>query len=298
MDNRKFDEWLAAYKPLKGEILGDAYPEAVRGMSFTELEAYRYRLSLERLTRSLSLRPQDRILDIGPYPGGWASLLDMYFDQRLLIDLIGLGMSGEFKERLASPRFRFIDFDVDSENPLCRNPGREIPLEASCYRVVSLLETIEHLFNPLPLLRRIGQALAPDGRLLLTTDNPAWFGFAYQSLRGKRSPWGPVQESHLFNHSDWRAHVRLYDLNDLAFMLERTGMRVVDSCYFNDHFGLYALKEGKLKFRPGLKALRGKLPSLFLPRRLWANRILVLAARDGGAESISAEIPNANAPAL
>jgi len=298
MDNRKFDAWLAAYKPLRSEILGDKYPKAVRGMSFTELEAYRYRMTLERLTRSLSLQAQDCVLDIGPYPGGWASLLDEYFDRRLQIDLIGLGMTEEFKERLSAPRFRLIDFDVDSENPIGKNPGQEIPLETSRYRVVSLLETIEHLFNPLPLLRRIGQALTPSGRLLLTTDNPAWFGLAYQSLRGRRSPWGPVQESHLFNHGDWRAHFRLYDLQDLAFMLEATGMRVIDSCYFNDHFGLYALKRGELRFRLGLKAMRSKLPSFFLPARLWANRILVLAARSDGADKKPAEISDANVPAL
>jgi len=96
-------------------------------------------------------------------------------------------------------------------------------------------------------------------------------------LRYRRSPWGPVQESHLFNKGDWRAHIRLYNLDDLAFMLESAGMQIIDSSYFNDHFGLYALKNGKLKFRFGIKSLLAKFLSLLLPAQLWANRILIVA---------------------
>lgn len=277
MDNKKFSKWLAAYKPLPKEILGDTYPKTVCGMSFTELHAYRYRLTLQKLTESISLQPDDYILDIGPFPGGWASLLHEYYDHRLKIDLIGLGMTPEFRDNLNAANIRFIDFDIDSENPICKNPGREIPLASARYRAVSLLETIEHFFNPLPVLRKIRESLTQDGLLILTTDNPSWFGFAYQMLRYRRSPWGPVQESHLFNKGDWRAHIRLYNLDDLAFMLESAGMQIIDSSYFNDHFGLYALKNGKLKFRFGIKSLLAKFLSLLLPAQLWANRILIVA---------------------
>lgn len=278
MNNKDFNDWLAKYTPLPQEILGNSYPKNVRRMSFTELHAYRYRLTLQRLAQSTSFRSGDCLLDIGPFPGGWVSLIDEHFGHSLQIDMIGLGMTPEFKERLLAPRFHLIDFDVDIENPICKNPGRDIPLERGRYKAVSLLETIEHLYNPLPLLRRIGESLTPDGRFILTTDNPSWFGFAYQSLCNKRSMWGPVQESHLFYHGDWRPHIRLYNLQDLNFMLEGTGMQVIDSCYFNDNFGLYALRNGKLSFRLGTKALRAKIPSLLLPVRLWANRILIVAA--------------------
>ncbi|MBU4267838.1 MAG: class I SAM-dependent methyltransferase [Acidobacteria bacterium] len=278
MNNKKFSKWLAAYKPLAKEILGDAYPKAIRGMSFTELHAYRYRLTLQKLTQSISMQPEDCILDIGPFPGGWASLLHEYYDQRLKIDLIGLGMTPEFKDNLDADNIRFIDFDIDSENPICKNPGQEIPMTTARYRTVSLLETIEHFFNPLPVLHKIRESLTQDGLLILTTDNPSWFGFAYQMLRYRKSPWGPVQESHLFNKSDWRPHIRLYNLQDLAFMLEHAGMHIIDSSYFNDHFGLYALKNGKLKFRLGIKPLLAKFLSLLLPVQLWANRILIVAA--------------------
>jgi SAM-dependent methyltransferase len=277
MDNKKFSKWLAAYKPLQKEILGDSYPKAVRGMSFTELHAYRYRLTLQKLTGSIALQSEDCVLDIGPFPGGWASLLQEYYDRRIKIDLIGLGITPEFRDNLNAANIRFIDFDIDVENPICKNPGREIPLASACYRAVSLLETIEHLFSPLPILHKISESLAKDGLLILTTDNPSWFGFAYQMLRYRRSPWGPVQESHLFNKGDWRPHIRLYNLQDLAFILEQAGMQIIDSSYFNDHFGLYALKNGKLKFRLGIKPILAKLLSLLLPAQLWANRILIVA---------------------
>ncbi len=280
MDNKKFNSWLANYKPLPKEILGASFPKTIRGMSYTELHAYRYRLTLQKLAQSILLRPGDCVLDIGAYPGGWASLLQEYHDQQLKIDMIGLGMTPEFKDHLEAANIHFIDFDIDSENPICKNPGRGIPLERGRYRVVSLLETIEHLYNPLPLLRGIRESLTPDGRLILTTDNPLWFGFAYQSFRHRRSPWGPVQESHIFNKGDWRPHIRLYSLQDLTFVLARCGMRVIDSCRFNDHFGLFGLKRGKLRFRLRIKPVISKLPSFVLPAAHWANRILVVAARD------------------
>lgn len=298
MDSREFNAWLAAYRPLPAELLGDSQPRAFRGMSYTEINAYRYRLTLEKLEQAVSLRAGDCVLDIGAFPGGWASLLDHRFARGLQIDLLGLGLSPEFRERFRPPRFRVIDFDVDIENPAGKSRGREIPLDPGRYRAVSLLETIEHLYNPLPLLCRIGESLAPDGRLILTTDNPLWFGFAYQALRYRRSPWGPVQASHLFNRGDWRPHIRLYDLPDLACMLESSGMRVVFSCHFNDHYGLCSLQGGKLKSRAGMKSALSRLPSLLLPERYWANRILVVAARsgDGGARRIAANADEDLAP--
>ncbi len=277
MDNKKFAKWLSAYKPLAKEILGASYPKNVRGMSFTVLQAYRYRRTLRKLTASITLQPRDRVADLGPFPGGWASLLQEYYDRQLGIDLIGLGLTPEFRENLDAANIRFFDYDIDVENPLCKNPGREMPLERERYRAVFLLETIEHLFDPMPVLSKIKDSLTGDGRLILTTDNPSWFGFAYQLLRYRRSPWGPVQESHLFNKGDWRPHFRLYDLADLTYMLDRAGMQVIDASYFNDHFGLYALKSGKLKFRLGIRSLLAKLPSLLLPEQLWANRILIVA---------------------
>lgn len=247
-------------------------------MSFTVLQAYRYRRTLRKLTESIALRPRDRVADLGPFPGGWASLLQEYYDRQLDIDLLGLGLTPEFRDNLAAANIRFFDFDIDAENPLCKNPGRDMPLERGRYRAVFLLETIEHLFDPMPVLSRIRESLTGDGRLLLTTDNPSWFGFAYQSLRYRKSPWGPVQESHLFNKSDWRPHFRLYDVADLTYMLDRAGMQVIDASYFNDHFGLYALKNGKLKFRLGTRSVLAKLPALLLPGRLWANRVMIVAA--------------------
>jgi SAM-dependent methyltransferase len=224
MDNNKFQKWLAAYKPLAKEILGDAYPRSVRGLSFTELHAYRYRQTLQNLTGAISLQPLDYVVDLGPFPGGWASLLQEYYDRQLNIDLIGLGLTPEFRNNLAAANVRFFDFDIDGENPSCKNPGREMPLERERYRAVFLLETIEHLFDPLPVLRKVRESLAADGLLILTTDNPLWFGFAYQLLWRRKSPWGPVQDSHIFNKGDWRPHIRLYGPDDLAFMLERTGV--------------------------------------------------------------------------
>jgi SAM-dependent methyltransferase len=277
MDDRKFNAWLAAYKPLKREISGTGYPDNIRGRSFTELHAYRYRYTLGKLAESIALQPGDSVLDIGPFPGGWPSLLHEYYDRRLRIDLIGLGMSSEFRENFDSSNIRFFDFDIDGENPACKNPDREIPLASGQYRAIFLLETIEHLFNPLPVLRKIRESLTRDGLLLLTTDNPLWFGFAYQSLCRRRSPWGPVQESHLFNKSDWRPHIRLYSLADLAYVLSYAGLRVIVSTYFNDNFGLYALKSGKLKYRFGMKPMLSKFLSRTLPDRLWANRLLVIA---------------------
>ena len=277
MDDRKFDAWLTAYKPLKREISGSGYPDDVRGRSFTELHAYRYRYTLGKLTGAISLQPGDSVLDIGSFPGGWPSLLREYYDRRLRIDLIGLGMTSEFREKFDSPDIRFFDFDIDGENPACKNPGREIPLASGRYRAVFLLETIEHLFNPLPALRKIRESLTRDGLLLLTTDNPLWFGFAYQALCRRRSPWGPVQESPIFNNSDWRPHIRLYSPADLVYLLSHAGLRIIVSTYFNDYFGLYALKNGKLKYRLGTKPMLSKLLSMTLPDRLWANRLLVIA---------------------
>ena len=276
-----FHRWLAEHRPLASEILPDTFPAYLRGMSFTELTAFRYRETLKRLIPSVKVREGDRLLDIGPYPGGWDTLLLEQFGPDITLDLLGLGLTDEFKNRMPKACCRFIDFDVDLKNPICRNPDHSIPISPATYRVVTLLETIEHCYDPLPLLEAIHAGLMPDGRLMITTDNPSWFGFAYQSLRYQRSIWGPVQESHVFNRSNWRPHIRLYTLDDLTYMLNHVGMEVIASGYFNDHFGLYHISHGELRFRPGFRPMISKLPSFFLPLRIWANRIWVIAGPTG-----------------
>ncbi len=281
VDRKKFSRWLASYTPLKGEIHGAEYPVSIRGKSFTELHLQRYRFTLEQTLTFSILNPGDRVLDIGPYPGGWISLLYFYHEGRIRVDALGIDFSKEFKSKFAAANIRLIEFDVDLENPICKNPGQPIPLGENEYSQVYLLETIEHLFNPLPILKKIKESLKEDGVLVITTDNPHWYGFFLQSILKRRSPWGMVAESHIFNQGDWRPHYRLYDIPDLTYLLQQTGLAIKTSMYFSDGSGTFTFTKGKWKRKKNPKVLLSGILEAFLPKRIRSNRSLILATRSG-----------------
>ncbi len=271
----RFAAWIQGYQPIPQEIIRHL-PE-VAGRSFTEISAYRYLHTLARLEAALDLQPGDALLDVGSFPGGWLCLLHEYYGGRLQLHSLGLSHPPELAARFAAAGVRVIPFDIDPRNPVAGTRDLPFPIPAAAYRAITFLETVEHLYDPLPALRALRRALQPGGVLLLTTDNPYWYGFAWQSLRGRRHPWGPVRESHLFNASDWRPHVRLYDLADLAEVCRAAGFRVLGGEEFNDRMGQYRVSAGRWRAARSLRTLRYRLAESALPRRLAGNHVLLTA---------------------
>jgi SAM-dependent methyltransferase len=86
-------------------------------------------------------------------------------------------------------------------------------LDADSYDLVLLIQTIEHVADPLAVLRRIGELLRPGGRLLVVTDNTASLDFRLNRSRH----WGGYH---------FPRHWNLFDQPSLRLAAERAGLEV------------------------------------------------------------------------
>src|SRR5437899_3000576 len=72
-----------------------------------------------------------------------------------------------------------VGFDEGAIVPLARAKGIpiltkvDLEAEAGCMSIVTMIEVIEHLPDPIPVLRKVRRLLRPGGLLFLTTGNSA-----------------------------------------------------------------------------------------------------------------------------
>lgn len=186
------------------EELRVVYPDAYHAFEFEEENfglAYRVRRRLE--TRRLrdwtrGLPPGARILDVGCGDG---------FHLELLRDLGGEGWRLEGVDvdgrAVAAARRRGLDVH--------QGALEDVDVEAASYDLILLIATIEHVYDPSDVLRRVRRLLVPGGRVGIVTDNtetPAfrWFANGY---------WGGYH---------FPRHFQLFDRRSLNRLAESAGL--------------------------------------------------------------------------
>ena len=106
-----------------------------------------------------------------------------------------------------------------------------------------LLDTIEHLVDPIFCLDQINKSLTTDGYLLITTDNITNFLYIADMLRKGESPnVHPVLSSMIYrgNH---RPHHREFSKKELEFILGHCGFKIVKHEYFDRKQGVYFINK-------------------------------------------------------
>jgi SAM-dependent methyltransferase len=115
------------------------------------------------------------------------------------------------------------------------------PLDLKDYQVITMFETIEHVFNTDKLLESVRESISNDGLLLVTTLNVVClknrilvplgiqpfnteistrklsYGYKFKSLRNKMDTWQPA------------GHIRPFTLPSLSELLEDNGFRIIQS---------------------------------------------------------------------
>jgi SAM-dependent methyltransferase len=220
---------LASYEPLPSEVdKGEQYLP-IAGFSYPALHHRRIHRALERFEEHRA--EARRILDVGVYPGSLPRLLHRHVGKDLEIAGAGLSFDAAFRENMAREGVTLHEVELDppprvSESALKHATRMHVP--DGTFDFVFMTEVIEHLVWPLNALAELRRVLRPGGRLLLTTNNAARFGGLLQQIVG-RSAQEPIRQSHIFTppENEWRGHVRLYTMDELAIMLEHVGFRVV-----------------------------------------------------------------------
>jgi SAM-dependent methyltransferase len=149
-----------------GSALSIIYPDSYHAFDFSSQSfglIYRIRgwLEMRRLLGATrELEAHARILDIGCGNGFHLGLLRQFGEPGWRLE----GVEVNPRAILAARRAGFT---------IHEGPAESVMLPQSAYDLVLLIQTIEHLGDPLGVLRAIRRALKPGGRLIVVTDNAA-----------------------------------------------------------------------------------------------------------------------------
>ncbi|MBF0244146.1 MAG: class I SAM-dependent methyltransferase [Planctomycetes bacterium] len=213
----QFRPYVDAYRPTADEV-----SDGWQGLHYLAMHEERMLALLQRSLRHMG--EGSRVLDLGAFPGTLLRLIgDFARDRSPLLAAGGLLFSESFLEILRANGVRSFTVDLDpvaagqpvgSEEPRYNLPGGEV------FDLVIASEVLEHMANPLHLVRLAHRALRPGGVFLLSTPNAAWIRSRWDLLLG-RSPNPPLTEG-ILNASvnDWRPHVRIYTAAELEQLLD------------------------------------------------------------------------------
>lgn len=137
--------------------------------------------------------PGTRCLDVGCGDGTTTGL----WAQRVGADYLGVDISSG-----AVARTRALGLAAELVDDASR-----LPLESGSFDVAVCSEVLEHLFDPLAALAELRRVLRPDGRLIITVPNIAYWRRRADLLVGRWHPGGDT----LAVEQPWRdPHIRFF----------------------------------------------------------------------------------------
>ena len=185
------------------------YPPSYHAFDFSEkdfgiVHKIRSRLEAKRLLSWCAGLPDDaRILDVGCGDGFHLNLLKNFGKKTWTLEGVDL-------DRRAVEMARKFGLKA--------YPGsvEAIDLPEGAYDLAFMIQTIEHLENPLEVLTAIKNVLKTGGKLVIVTDNTDSTDFKLF----KSSYWGGYH---------FPRHWNLFNQNSLAKLVEKVGFEIVDS---------------------------------------------------------------------
>ena len=200
---RRCDVVYLDRRPVASEF-ARIYPDHYHAFAFTEdrfgmVYSVRRRLEARRLLRSFrALPPTARVIDVGCGDGFHLDLLQEFGPSGWELEGVDLD-----DRAIAAARRRGL--------LVHRGRVEELDLPAASFDAAILIQTIEHLADPLLVLRAVREILRPGGIVLLVTDNTASLDFAL----AKRRHWGGYhfpRHWYLFNPASLRRLATAADL--------------------------------------------------------------------------------------
>jgi SAM-dependent methyltransferase len=171
------------------------------------------------------------LLNLGAYPFAIDFALRDYFQRtNPIVGTINQVLDAESREGLRLRRIETIPVNLDPRihvhAPL-EGMTDTLPLQSCSVDFVLMAHVIEHLYQPISILRDAIRVLRPGGKILITTDNAFLLGGFLSFLDPKRYVYEPVENSAAMVFHNWRGHVRFYSEGDLRALLSAAGASVV-----------------------------------------------------------------------
>lgn len=246
-DKKKyFEKFVLNYAPFKWELNNfDDRPRFKGKHSFLISYKRFYKVFLYILDFMSKFNSETKILDVGSYPGNMIKLSNNLFKDKLSeYACIGLSYDDKFIEGVKDFNVKCINSEIDPSFPSAKEV-RDWGIKN--YDLAYLLDTIEHLVEPSFCLDQINKSLKKNGYLIITTDNITNFLYIQDMLRKGRSPNVPFLLSSKVYQGDWRPHNREYSKEELAYLLEYSGFKIIKHEYFDRQQSEYKFNSSKTK---------------------------------------------------
>ena len=237
MKYEKYKKFVLNYKPFEWEVEASEFRENFKGKhtfisSF--IRFYKVFLYLEKLKEEDLKDP--KILDIGAFPGNMPILSKKIFENISEYFAIGLDHDKKFIEKMQELNVKCIDTEIDPQFP---DPKKIVEWNVKDFDICLLLDTIEHLVDPTFCLDQINKSLKKGGYLIITTDNITNFLYIADMLRKGRSPNVPPMLSSMVYRGNHRPHHKEFSKEELEFILDRCGFKIIQHEYFDRKQGDY-----------------------------------------------------------
>ena len=237
MKYEKYKEFVLNYKPFEWEVEASEFRENFKGKhtfisSF--IRFYKVFLYLEKLKEENLKDP--KILDIGAFPGNMPILSKKIFEKISEYFAIGLDLDKKFIGKMQELNVKCIDTEIDPQFP---DPKKIVEWNIKDFDICLLLDTIEHLVDPTFCLDQINKSLKNGGYLIVTTDNITNFLYIADMLRKGRSPNVPPMLSSMVYRGNHRPHHKEFSKEELEFILDRCGFKIIQHEYFDRKQGDY-----------------------------------------------------------
>jgi len=237
------------YVPFEWEIDRETHQEDFRGKHSVLINLVRYWQAIQHVQAAFQNDPLRSVVDVGSYPGCFLKILRHFCSNDIRYTGIGLGFSEAYMTTMEALGARLFATELDPDFPEAKEP-RDWPV--SNIDCCLFLDVIEHLVNPVHCLDQINKSLRMGGKLILTTDNIAAFGYVYHMLRHGGSPNTPPPRSNLFFRGDWRPHSKEFSRQELVFFLKHCGFKLIKHQYFERRQGNYYFDQvGRCKNKYG-----------------------------------------------
>lgn len=209
------------------------------GYKYMLSNAYRYSIIAHKLKPYLS--NQKKCIDFGSYPGQLQDFLHSSYGVKF--SLSGLHFSEEFKSFFND--WDIIDSDFEEKQD---SPDRKETFDLAC-----AFNIIEHMERPDLLLDTINYYTNENSFFFLTTDNISSLDNVRRIKKGN-SPNESLIKSKIFYNGEWRPHIRIFSKDELKFLLNYSGFKVIDHDFFDHRAREYKISGDSLKLKKGLRA--------------------------------------------
>lgn len=184
-----------------------------------------YDMHRDRIYKTLQTIPETagkNVLDLGCEPGYIAIALKVIGYN---VGGGGVDLTKDFKYLMSRFQIPIDVYNLDVD---------DLPYSDEQFDVVIFSEIMEHLFYGVPhALNEINKVLKKDGFLILTTPNLASISNRIRLLLGKSINWELSGEKHFFQRDIYKRHNREYTLEELMYLLKKSGFKIDRHFYWN-----------------------------------------------------------------